>query len=112
VSLPGTSADAPAVVVSTAVCPNRLSGVRSISSTSLPGMAGPSRLDNLALACWTCNLKKGPNLSGVDPMTGQVAALFNPRDDEWAEHFSPMIDALKPRSDAGWTGYCSGTRAE
>jgi 5-methylcytosine-specific restriction endonuclease McrA len=42
---------------------------------------GLSRLDNLALACWNCNLKKGPNLSGIDPTTGLVVALFNPRKD-------------------------------
>jgi len=57
---------------------------------------GPSRLDNLALARWNCNLKKGPNLSGIDPETGHVAALFNPRSDVWADHFSPMIDPLSP----------------
>jgi 5-methylcytosine-specific restriction endonuclease McrA len=30
---------------------------------------GQTLLDNLALACWNCNLKKGLNLSGIDPMT-------------------------------------------
>jgi len=38
---------------------------------------GSTSLDNLALACWTCNLKKGPNLSGIDPATGIVTALFH-----------------------------------
>ena len=52
---------------------------------------GSTRLDNLAFACWNCNLKKGPNLSGVDPQTGQVTALFHPRKDEWEEHFSAVI---------------------
>src|SRR4051794_35077469 len=32
--------------------------------------------DNLALACHRCNLRKGPNLSGIDPQTGQVTRLF------------------------------------
>ena len=59
---------------------------------------GQSDLDNLALACWTCNLKKGPNLSGIDPATSRVEALFNPRKEGWEEHFSPEIDLLKPRS--------------
>jgi hypothetical protein len=57
---------------------------------------GLTRLDNLALACWSCNQKKGPNLSGVDPGTGRVTALFHPRNDEWDEHFSPVIGALVP----------------
>lgn len=57
---------------------------------------GPTQLDNLALACWKCNLKKGPNLSGIDPDTGRVTALFHPRKDEWDDHFSPVIGALLP----------------
>ena len=62
-----------------------------------PGRPGrPTRLDNLAFACWNCNLKKGPNLSGVDPETGRVEALFHPRKDEWDDHFSPAIGALIP----------------
>jgi hypothetical protein len=57
---------------------------------------GLTRLDNLAFACWNCNLKKGPNLSGVDPQTGQITALFHPRKGEWEEHFCPVIGALFP----------------
>jgi HNH endonuclease len=44
--------------------------------------------DNLALACHRCNLSKGPNLTGVDPHTGQVAQLFHPRHDRWSDHFT------------------------
>src|ERR1700733_12170966 len=43
---------------------------------------------NLALACHRCNLHKGPNLSGIDPMTGEVQVLFHPRRDRWADHFT------------------------
>lgn len=43
--------------------------------------------DNLALACHRCNLKKGPNLTGIDPATGEVASLFHPRRDVWQAHF-------------------------
>jgi hypothetical protein len=48
---------------------------------------GETNLDNLALACWECNRRKGPNLSSVDPATGEIVRLFNPRLDEWPAHF-------------------------
>jgi hypothetical protein len=49
---------------------------------------GGDDIDNLALACHRCNLRKGPNLTGVDPLTGGVVGLFHPRRESWAEHFS------------------------
>ncbi len=42
---------------------------------------------NLALACIDCNLHKGPNLTGVDPETNRITALFHPRRHHWADHF-------------------------
>ena len=42
---------------------------------------------NLALAYHRCNLRKGPNPTGVDPLTGDVVTLFHPRRERWAEHF-------------------------
>jgi len=32
--------------------------------------------DNLALACIDCNLKKGPNLTGLDPETNEITVLY------------------------------------
>ena len=49
---------------------------------------GRDAVDNLALACHRCNLKKGPNLTGVDPETGELAPLFHPRRNRWEEHFT------------------------
>jgi hypothetical protein len=43
---------------------------------------------NLALACNRCNRAKGPNLSSVDPVTGQMVWLFNPREDTWEAHLA------------------------
>ena len=43
--------------------------------------------DNLALSCHRCNLHKGPNLTGIDPLTGKITPLFHPRRDLWSEHF-------------------------
>ena len=54
---------------------------------------------NLAFACIHCNLFKGPNIAGLDPDTAQVAPLFNPRRDVWADHFAlrgPLIVGLTP----------------
>lgn len=53
--------------------------------------------DNLALACHFCNRKKGPNLAGIDPLTGAITVLFHPRRDTWSDHFQwngPLIEGL------------------
>jgi hypothetical protein len=42
---------------------------------------------NLALACYRCNLHKGPNLADIDPKSGEMVALFNPRQQSWPDHF-------------------------
>jgi 5-methylcytosine-specific restriction endonuclease McrA len=42
---------------------------------------------NLCLACIDCNLHKGPNLTGFDPLTDAVTPLFHPRQQLWDEHF-------------------------
>lgn len=48
---------------------------------------GSDDADNLALACHRGNLRKGPNLTGVDPLSGELVPLFHPRRDQWADHF-------------------------
>jgi len=42
---------------------------------------------NLANACVYCNGYKGPNISGLDPATGKLTPLFNPRRHKWSHHF-------------------------
>ncbi len=49
---------------------------------------GSDHPDNLALSCHRCNLHKGPNLTGLDPATGDLTPLFHPRRHIWSEHFS------------------------
>ena len=52
---------------------------------------------NLALACHRCNLRKGPNLTGIDPITGDIVPLFDPRRDRWSDHFhlqGPVIEGV------------------
>jgi hypothetical protein len=42
---------------------------------------------NLALCCHHDNLHKGPNLTGIDPITKKLTRLFNPRRHKWSRHF-------------------------
>jgi hypothetical protein len=62
---------------------------------------GHSDTENLALACIVCNRRKGPNLSGIDPATGAVTTLFNPRSQNWQEHFSWRGAILAGLTDQG-----------
>lgn len=48
---------------------------------------GTGEANNLTLACIDCNLHKGTNIAGYDPLTGALTELFNPRRQLWAEHF-------------------------
>jgi HNH endonuclease len=48
---------------------------------------GPTAPGNLALCCGRCNLYKGPNIAGRDPLTGNLTRLFHPRTDSWGDHF-------------------------
>lgn len=49
---------------------------------------GDDHPDNLALACIDCNLRKGSNLTGIDPETEQVVELYHPRHQTWSDHFA------------------------
>jgi hypothetical protein len=42
---------------------------------------------NLALSCRSCNLFKADRLHVAEPQTGNTVPLFNPRRDQWQQHF-------------------------
>ncbi|OCQ90303.1 HNH endonuclease [Oscillatoriales cyanobacterium USR001] len=48
---------------------------------------GADNLDNLALACFHCNRQKSDKIEALDPETQQIVALFNPRQNQWSQHF-------------------------
>jgi hypothetical protein len=48
---------------------------------------GSDAADNLAPACAPCNLSKSSNLSGIDDVKSDIVTLFNPRTQDWFEHF-------------------------
>ena len=55
---------------------------------------GQTPPDNLAFACWDCNRRKGPNISSVDPESGEVVRLFYPRLQKWASTSVWMASVL------------------
>ena len=60
---------------------------------------GHTVAQNLALACFNCNTFKGTNVAGIDPLTDEVIPLFNPRTEEWDEHFEwegPILVGCTP----------------
>lgn len=58
---------------------------------------------NLALTCFYCNSFKGPNIAGLDPDIGKLAALFHPRREQWHRHFRWNGAILTGRTPAGRT---------
>lgn len=50
---------------------------------------------NLWLSCALCNNYKGDRTTGVDPETGETTPLFNPRTQNWFQHFRWSEDGLR-----------------
>lgn len=48
---------------------------------------GETIADNLCYACLDCNRNKGSDFASFDTSTGEVALLYHPRKDTWADHF-------------------------
>ena len=56
---------------------------------------------NLVLACLDCNRFKGSDIASLDPLTGELVALFNPRTQNWSEHFQLNGAQIIPLSATG-----------
>jgi len=54
---------------------------------------GKDASDNLCLACSECNGYKGPNVAALDPLTQDATKLYNPRQQDWNDHFKINQDA-------------------
>ena len=50
-------------------------------------LGGDSSPENTALACESCNLHKSDATEAWDEIEGHAASLFDPRRDQWHEHF-------------------------
>lgn len=64
---------------------------------------GLTEVENLAWACFRCNLHKGPNIAGRDPVDGALTRLFHPREDVWGEHFEWSAAWLRGKTAIGRT---------
>ena len=56
--------------------------------------------ENVAFACVICNRYKGTDVASIDA-AGQLVRLFNPRQDQWAEHFRLNGATIEPLSAIG-----------
>ncbi len=60
---------------------------------------GETNADNWCLSCLDCNRHKGSDIASLDPESGALVRLFNPRRDIWHEHFrleGAQIQGLTP----------------
>lgn len=64
---------------------------------------GKTELRNLALACMSCNRRKGSDLASIDPLTDEMSELFNPRAHRWLDHFQLSGALIQPRTVIGRT---------
>ena len=62
---------------------------------------GETSSANLVLACFECNRFKGSDIASLDPLTGELVALFNPRTERWAEHFQCNGARIVPLTATG-----------
>jgi hypothetical protein len=59
------------------------------------GKGGSDDETNLWLACPICNGHKADKTDGTDPQTGEITPLFNPRTQNWFEHFRWSEDGIR-----------------
>jgi hypothetical protein len=64
---------------------------------------GQTHESNLAYACFYCNRFKGTDLASIDPLTEAITPLFNPRTQNWTEHFVLDGPVIVPLTAVGRT---------
>ena len=61
---------------------------------------GSSDADNLAYACALCNRAKGSDIGSISA-SGEFTRFFNPRIDQWSEHFRLDGSLIQPLTTIG-----------
>ena len=62
---------------------------------------GTTNSENLAYACFQCNRAKGSDIASLDPLTGILTPLYNPRTQQWHEHFQFRGAIIEPLTAIG-----------
>src|SRR5579859_3256581 len=63
---------------------------------------GQTSIANLCLSCYWCNSYKGSDLSSVDwDVDEQIVPLFNPRQQNWNDHFNLDGSIIKALTATG-----------
>ncbi|QDU61398.1 HNH endonuclease [Planctomycetes bacterium Pan216] len=62
---------------------------------------GDTTLGNLALSCFRCNSRKGPNIASIDPLSGRLTELYHPRRARWKHHFEWIGPMINGKTDVG-----------
>ncbi len=72
------------------------SGIRMTYDHIYPrSKGGETSLENVCLACQNCNEFKGNRIEAIDPLTGETVSLFNPRQQQWSNHFQWSSDGTQ-----------------
>lgn len=72
-----------------------------VEHTTPTSKGGTDDPENLAWSCGACNLCKSNRTHLMDPDTGQLMRIFNPRIDRWEEHLEFDGYRLVGRSAVG-----------
>lgn len=62
---------------------------------------GRNSFKNLAYACFLCNRHKGSDIGSLHNETGEFTRFFNPRIDNWKDHFAMDGAFVIPRAAIG-----------
>ncbi len=76
-------------------CPSNCSpGPFDVDRIVPRALGGADEPDNFAWSCGGCNGHKGACIAVPDPLSGEVAALFHPRQHAWSDHFAWSADGF------------------
>jgi 5-methylcytosine-specific restriction endonuclease McrA len=63
--------------------------------------SGPTEAGNLAYACVFCNQAKGSDIGSIDWESGEFVRFFNPRMDQWWDHFLLSGNKIEAKTKIG-----------